>query len=88
MGRGGSRNVIAGSGRGGWERTCIPYLGFYGFSLDGDGSGGKLNADGGLGVQVNLISCESEQQITLSNSTISDEHDCTARKSGREKAVM
>ena len=37
-------------------------------------SGGKFYSDGGLGLEVELVPCESGQQVGLANAGISDQH--------------
>ena len=41
-----------------YSGTCVPDLSLNGLSVDLDASGGKLHADGGLGLQVELVACE------------------------------
>lgn len=50
----------------------IPDLCLDGLGVYLDGSGGELDADGRLGVQVELISRESTQQVGLSDARVSN----------------
>jgi len=54
----------------------IPDLCLDGLRIDLDGSSGKLYADGGLGIQVELIASETAQEVGFTNARISDQHDC------------
>ena len=42
----------------------------------------KFDADGGLGLEVELVASEPGQEVTLTNSGISDQHHCN--KNGSE----
>lgn len=53
--------------------SSIPNLCLDCLGVDLDGSGGKLYADGGLGVEVELVTGESTEKVGLSNARISDE---------------
>lgn len=53
----------------------IPNLRLDGLGIDLDGSGGELDADSRLGVQVELISGESTQQVGFSDTRVSNQHD-------------
>lgn len=65
VGRGdGAITFLAGS----IPNLCLDCLG-----VDLDGSGGKLYADGGLGVEVELVTGESTEKVGLSDARISDE---------------
>ena len=44
-----------------------------------DGPGGKLDPNGGLGLQVELIPCEPGQQIGLANSGVTNQNHCCKR---------
>jgi hypothetical protein len=57
---------------------CVPDLCLDGLGVDLDRSCGKLDADRRLGVQVELISGESTEQVGLSDARISDQDDYTA----------
>ena len=52
----------------------VPDLCFDRFGVYLYGPGGKFNADGGLGVQVEFIASETAQQVGLSNTRVSNEH--------------
>lgn len=54
----------------------IPNLRLDGLRVDLDGPGGELDADGRLGIEVELVARESAQQIRLSNTRVSDQHHC------------
>lgn len=68
---------------------CIPNLGLDGLGVDLNRSGSKLNADSGLGIEVEFVSGESAQQVGFADAGVSDEDDCqvvstaTARRRGR-----
>lgn len=51
---------------------CIPDLGLDGLGVDLDRSSRELNADGGLGIDVELVARESTQQVGLSDARVSD----------------
>ena len=51
----------------------------YQVDADLDGPGGKLDPNGGLGLQVELIPCEPGQQIGLSNSGVTNQNHCCKR---------
>jgi hypothetical protein len=55
--------------------SCIPDLGLDGLGVDLDRPRGKLNADGGLGVDVELVSCETAEQVGFTDARISDQDD-------------
>ena len=52
----------------------IPNLGLDGLCVNLDGSRGKLDTDGRLGVEVELVTGESTQQVRLSDTRVSDQH--------------
>jgi hypothetical protein len=54
----------------------VPDLRLDRLCVDLDGSGGELDADGRLGVEVELVARESAQEVRLSDAGISDEHNC------------
>lgn len=52
--------------------TCrVPDLGLDGLVVDLDATGGKFDADGGLAVEIELVACESREQVGLSNTRVS-----------------
>lgn len=54
----------------------VPNLCLDGLGVDLDRPGGKLDADGGLGVYVELIPSESTEQVGLSDTRVSDQNNC------------
>ncbi len=54
---------------------CVPNLCFDRFRVNLDGSRGKFDTDGRLGVEVELVSCESTQKIRFANTGVTDKHD-------------
>ena len=54
----------------------IPNLSLDRLGVDLDGSGGELDADGGLGVYVELISSETTEQVGLSDARVSNQNNC------------
>lgn len=54
----------------------VPDLGLDGLGVDLDGAGGELDADGRLGVQVELVAREPAQQVGFADARVSDEHHC------------
>lgn len=55
----------------------IPDLCLDGLGINLDRAGGELDADGRLGVQVELVASESTQQIGFSDSRVSNQHHCS-----------
>lgn len=53
----------------------IPDLGLDGLGVDLDRPRGELDADGGLGVDVELVSRETAQQVGFTDARISDQDD-------------
>lgn len=53
----------------------IPDLCLDGFGVHLDGPCGELYADGGLGVEVELIASKTAQQVGLADARISDQDD-------------
>ena len=49
----------------------IPDLSLDGFGIDLDAASGKLDADGGLAVKVELVARETREQVGLSDTTVS-----------------
>lgn len=65
----------------------VPNLRLDGLGVDLDGAGGELDADGRLGVYVELISGETTEQVGLSDTRVSNQHNygtavlaCIARR--------
>lgn len=56
--------------------SSIPDLCFDGLRIYLDGSSRELYADGGLGIEVELISCESTQEVGFTNTGVSDQDNC------------
>ena len=52
--------------------SCVPDLSLYRLAVHLDAAGGKLHPDGALALQVELISCEPGQQVTLPHSRVSN----------------
>jgi hypothetical protein len=52
---------------------CIPNLRLDGFGVNLDRSGGKLDTDSRLGVEVEFVSSESAEKIGLSDSRVSNQ---------------
>lgn len=52
----------------------IPNLCLDGLGVDLDRPGGELDADGRLGVEVELVASESAEQVGLSDARVSDQH--------------
>lgn len=52
---------------------CIPDLRLDGFGVNLDRSGGKLDTDSRLGVEVEFVSSESAEKIGLSNTRVSNQ---------------
>lgn len=57
----------------------IPNLGLDRLGVDLDRTGGEFDADGGLGVEVELVTGESAQKVGLANAGVSDQDDCSLR---------
>ena len=55
--------------------SCVPNLGFDGLRVDLDGTGCELDADGGLGVDVEFVTGETTQKVGLSDTRVSDQDD-------------
>ncbi len=54
----------------------VPDLGLDGLRVDLDGACRELDADGRLGVEVELVAREPAQQVRLSDARVSDKDDC------------
>jgi hypothetical protein len=50
----------------------VPDLGFDCFGVDLDGASGELDADGRLGVEVELVAREAAEEVGLSDAGVSD----------------
>ena len=55
--------------------TCVPDLSLDALALNGHGTGGELDADGGLGVEVDFVLGESHEEVALSDAAVADEND-------------
>ena len=49
-------------------------------TTDLDASGGELDADGGLGLEVELVTRESGEEVTLSDAGVADEDNWKTKK--------
>lgn len=61
----------------------VPDLSLDGFGVDLDGAGGELDADGRLGVEVELVAGESTKQVGLSDTRVSNQHHCIRQKAAQ-----
>ena len=52
----------------------VPDLRLDGLRVDLDAAGGELDADGGLGVEVELVARESREKVGLADARVSDQH--------------
>jgi hypothetical protein len=59
---------------------CIPNLGFDRLGINLKGPGSEFDTNGGLGIQVELISGKTAQQIRLSNTGITDKNNCIGKE--------
>lgn len=59
--------------------SSIPDLCLDGLRVDLDRTSRKFHADGGLGVQVELVAGETTQQVGFTDTRVSDQHHCSAR---------
>jgi hypothetical protein len=75
QGTDGTAVVRRGNGAVAFLARGVPDLRLDRFGVDLDRSGGKLDADGGLGVQVELVSGKSAEKVRFSNSRVSDQND-------------
>lgn len=55
--------------------SCVPDLRLDRLCINLDAPGRKLDTDGRLGVEVELVAGESAQQVGFTDSRVSDEHD-------------
>ena len=72
----GAAVVCGGDGAVSFLASRVPDLRLDGLCVDLNGSGGKFDANSGLGVEIELVARESAQKVGLSDPGISDEHDC------------
>lgn len=63
-------------------RTSVPDLGLDGLAVGLDAAGGELDADRGLGLEVELVAGEAREQVTLADTTVSDQDHCAAQRDG------
>uniref|UniRef100_J3L2P5 Uncharacterized protein n=1 Tax=Oryza brachyantha TaxID=4533 RepID=J3L2P5_ORYBR len=52
----------------------VPDLGLDELVVDADGLGGELDADGGPGLQAELVPREPRQQVRLPHAAVPDQH--------------
>lgn len=64
---------------------CVPNLSLDGLGVDLNRSGGKLDTDSGLRIEVEFVSGESTQQVGLADAGVSDEDDCPKVSKARAK---
>ena len=70
-------SVVSGSdGTVAFLSSGIPNLRLDGFGVNLDRTGGELDTDGGLRVEVELVSGKSAEKVGLSNTRVSDQDDC------------
>ena len=55
---------------------CVPDLCLDGLCVYLDGSRGEFDADCGFGIEVELIACESTEEIRFADARVSDQDDC------------
>lgn len=58
--------------------SSIPDLCLDGLGVDLDRASRELHADGGLGVQVELVAGEPTQQVGFTDTRVSDQHHCSS----------
>ena len=69
-------------------RTSVPNLGLDGFAVDLDRACRKLDADGRLGLEVELVPCEPRQQVGLADARVADQDDCcSTRRADTQRAT-
>lgn len=56
--------------------SCVPDLRLDGLGVYGDGSCCELDTDGRLGIEIELIACETAEKVGFTNARVSDEDDC------------
>ena len=66
--------VSAGDGSVSLLASSVPDLRLNHLAVDRDTTGGKLDTDGGLGFEVELIAGESREEVALSDTRVSDQH--------------
>uniref|UniRef100_J3N277 Uncharacterized protein n=1 Tax=Oryza brachyantha TaxID=4533 RepID=J3N277_ORYBR len=52
----------------------VPDLGLDGLVVDDEGAGLELDADGGLGVDAELVAGEAREDLGLADGRVADEH--------------
>jgi len=52
----------------------IPDLGLDGLAVGLDAAGGELDADGGLGLEVELVAREPREEVALADAAVADQH--------------
>lgn len=67
---------------------CVPDLGLHRLAIHLDAACGKLNPDGALALQVELVSGEAGQQVTLSNTRVTDKDNWNTEKRLLKAACM
>jgi len=55
--------------------SSVPNLRLYGLAIDRDGACRKLNPDGRLGLEVELVPREAREKVGLSDARVTDEDD-------------
>jgi hypothetical protein len=68
--------VCGGDGAVSLLASCVPNLSLDGFCVHLNGSGSEFDADGRLGVQVELVASESAQKIGFTDARVSDKDNC------------
>lgn len=58
----------------------VPDLGLDGFGVDLDGARGELDADGGFGVEVELVAGEAGEEVGLADAGVAYQNDCLGGK--------
>ena len=53
----------------------VPNLGLDDLAVDLEGAGGELDADGGLGLEAELVAREAGEQVGLADAGVADEDD-------------
>lgn len=69
--------VSGGDGTVTFLTSSIPNLSLDRLGIDLDRAGSELDSDGGLGVQVELVTGETTQKIGLSNTRVSNQDNCS-----------